>query len=509
MGGSERDIHRRAKKGIRLLLVRQGFLQVFTFLGGVVLARVLSPADFGVFGITTFLVGVLALFADFGMSPALIQRKRELSERDLQVGFTMQQALVLVVVVFVWLAAPWMAGFYPAHAMELEWLVRAMALNLYLGTWRSISAISLERELRYEKLALIEVVESLSYQITAVVLAVMGFEVWSLVAAVLVRSLLGTVLIFRVAPWKVRFVYDPHTTLELLRFGIPFQVHRIVGNVRNWVTPTLVASLIGADAVGFLMWASSNGRKPRNIIQNVVRVSLPHFSRIQDRSEEVTQILRQYVLYFFVLCGGWLALLASMGYPLVEVIYTAKWLPAVPALILYAGLLNLNSVSWIIKTALSGTGRVKYVMYVTMMTTVLSVSLSVGLVLEVGFIGVPVAEVVSMVLTVPVLAYGLLGKRWPSLFTSSLWVLGPLLASVAAGMGVRLLPIPQVAEALLGTVVVVGVYGGMTWLLAPSWLQRRLQGQWVNLKQRLLGRNRSGKDNNVVREKEQSTVAGP
>ena len=86
-----RDVHKRAKEGIRLLLVRQVFLQVFTFAGGIILARVLDPADFGVFGITTFLVNIVALFADFGMTPAPIQRKKDISDHDLQVGFTMNE----------------------------------------------------------------------------------------------------------------------------------------------------------------------------------------------------------------------------------------------------------------------------------------------------------------------------------------------------------------------------------------------------------------------------------
>ncbi len=484
-----RDVHKQARKGIRLLLVRQGFLQVFTFLGGIVLARVLNPADFGLFGITTFLVNILALFADFGMSPALIQRKKEISDRDLQIGFTMKQVLVSVVVVMLWFGAPWLASFYPKDTTALIWLVRAMGFSLYLNTWRSISAIQLERTLRYEKLAVVEVVESLSYQIVAVGMAVFGFGVWSLISAVLMRGLLGTILVYIVAPWKVRLDFDREVALDMLRFGLPFQLHRVVGNVRTWVTPTLVASLIGADAVGFLMWASSNGRKPLTVVQNVVRVSLPHFSRIQDNLPEVKRILSQYVMYFLVFCGAWFAVIAAAGYPVVELVYTAKWLPAVPALILYAGLLNLNAVSWIVKTALSGTGRVKYVMYVTMLTTAISVGLSVALVLTVGFIGVPIAEVVSMVVTVPILARGLGRSSIRRIFLPSAWVLAPLLTAIVAGYGVRLMELNLAGEAVLAAAVTGLAYLGVSWLVGPKWMKKRVLSQKDRVLARVRGRS--------------------
>ncbi len=475
------DVNKKAKKSIRLLLFRQGFLQVFTFLGGIILARVLDPADFGLFGITTFLVNSLALFADFGMSPALIQRKSEISDYDLQVGFTMKQILVSVIVVGLWIGSPWLAAFYPKASLELIWLIRAMAFSLYLNTWRSISSIQLERTLRFEKLAYVEVVEGLSYQIIAVVLAVLGYGVWSLIWAVLARGFLGTILVYVIAPWPIKFVFDRKVSVELLRFGIPFQLHRIIGNVRTWVTPTLVASLIGAHAVGFLMWASSNGRKPLTIVQNVIRVSLPHFSRIQDNLDDIKRILGQYVMYFLILCGAWLAVLSAAGQDIVEVVYTAKWLPAVHALILYALLLNMNAVAWIVKTALTGTGKVKFVMYVTMVTTVISVLLSIGLVYRFGFIGVPIAEVISMVVTVPILTHGLGKRAIRDVFMPSAWVIAPIGLSIGAGMMVLKLPMSQPIVAALGAISTLVTFALITWAASPKWLRDRMRSQIATL----------------------------
>src|SRR5205085_11764105 len=121
------NIHAQARRGIKLLLVRQIFLQIFTFAGGVILARVLGPAQFGLFAIASFWVGILALVGDFGLAPSFIQRRAELTERDLQVGFTLQQMMSTVVVLALLLGAPWVAALYPKAPHETEWLVRALA----------------------------------------------------------------------------------------------------------------------------------------------------------------------------------------------------------------------------------------------------------------------------------------------------------------------------------------------------------------------------------------------
>ena len=490
------DIHKRAKRGIRLLLVRQAFLQIFTFAGGIVLARTLDPADFGIFGVTTFIVNALALLGDFGLAPALIQRKEEITDRDLRVGFTMKQVLVTLVVVGLWAAAPWVVKLYTeapwanpkkaaADAEALVVLVRVLAFNLYLNTWRSMSVLQLERQLNFDRLAWVEVAESILYQTVAVVMALMGYGYWSLIVAVLTRGTFGTVVMYTIAPFPLRFKYDHELALSILRFGIPFQAHRVLGQLRTWVTPTLVASLIGFDAVGFLTWASGNGRKPLVIVQNIVRVSLPHFSRIQDNLEEIRHILARYITYFTLLCGFWLAVIMVAGRDIVEVVYTAKWLPAVPALILYAFLLVLNAMSWITKTALSGTGRVNYVMRVTLFTTIISVSLSIFLVIKVGFIGVPIAEVVSMLLTYPWLLRGLGRRSWRTVLLPSSWVLLPLTVSSLAGYGITLLDVPLAVSGFGAAMVIASVFALTAWLVGPKWLQALVRQKLNQLTKKL------------------------
>ena len=126
------DVHTRAKQGIKLLLGRQVAVQILTFAGGVVLARILGPAQFGLYIISLFLVNTFALLGDFGLASSFLQRKNDLTDRDLQVGFTLQQILTSVIVLALLISAPWLVHLYPKAPPETVWLVRVLAFNLYL-----------------------------------------------------------------------------------------------------------------------------------------------------------------------------------------------------------------------------------------------------------------------------------------------------------------------------------------------------------------------------------------
>ena len=468
------QLHQQAKRGIRLLLGRQVAVQGLTFAGGVILARALQPAQFGLYAIATFLVQILAQFGDFGLAPSLIQRKSELTERDLQVGFTLQQTLIAGVVLLLMFLAPWLAHWYPQAPPETVWLVRALAFTLFLTSWRTMSALQLERSLRYERLARVEIVEALSYQGVAVGLALWEAGVWSLVWATLARGALGTLLIYLAAPWRIRLGFDSRIARSLLRYGVPYQLQALVNNLGGALIPTLVAGVCGAPSVGYLVWASANGNKPLLLVDNIVRISFPHFSRLQDDLGEVERILGRYLNALVAASGLWFVTLLLAGQSLVTWIYTVKWQPALPALLLYSGAVSFHVIVWMMGTALNGTGRVQDATRIVLIRTLCQFALGVPLVLWMGFNGVAVAVVVIEAVSVPITA-SILGPRvWRHVVMPLAWVLLPITAGGVAGLIVRQFPfaLPMGARAVGTTVCVAGAYLACAWFAAPAWMRQ-------------------------------------
>ncbi len=473
------DLGRRAARGIRALIGRQVLIQLVTFGAGIALARALTPAQFGLYFIASFFVATFAIFGDFGFGPSLIQQRDDLRPHDLRVAFTLQLAATTLLVAVLMLVARWLVLLYPHASNAVVWLIRALALQLYLTAFRSLSVLQLERALHYGRVAAIEVCEATVYSAVAVALALAGLGVWSLAIAVLARACVGAGIAYVMAPWRVGLAYDRPTAQRLLKFGLPFQFTGLIQQAGGWLTPVLVGSMLGAAPVGLLTWASSNARKPLMAVESVARVALPHFSRIQDDRREVERVLGRYLHWLLLGSSLWLAAILVSAPGLVPAVYGHKWDSAVPALIVFAGALCVDVVAWLLGTTLFGIGKVAVVARANVYRVVVYVGLGVTLVVTVGFIGAAVAALVSVVATLPVLlrAFGAGSARrilMPLVPTAF-----PSCAGLTAGLAVRLAPAAEPLKSFVAGAACVVIFALVAVLLRLVPL-RKSQGRFAD-----------------------------
>lgn len=479
------DVNERARGGIRLLVGRQAALQLLALTGGIVVARILGPEPLGVFGIAVFVVNLCTIVVDMGMRTALIQHAAQLSERQLTTFFTLQQVLVTVVLLPLLAGAPALTRVYAGSPPELAWLVRLIALDLYVRSWRTLSEIRLERELRYRELTVADLAGSSTYHLVAVVLVLSGFGVKSLGWALVVGNLIRTGWLYRAAPWPIRLAFHGPTARALLRAGGHLQINRIATLVPGWITPTLVGGLLGPQAVGFLVWASTLGWKPLEVLENVVRVALPQFARLQQNLAEVEHVLRRYAALSLYFCGLWFSVLAVAGQDLVRLLYTDQWLPAMPALLVFAGAGMLISVRWLVNAAVIGVGHGRFAAKVSTVAAAIAVIASILLVLRLGIIGVPLGQFLGIALATPWLLRGLRPGAATLVLRASLPILISIAVAILAGGLVLLAPLPSAQRGLVTGAIVSLVYLGVAWAVAAPWLRAAvreeiaLPGRWL------------------------------
>lgn len=402
------ELNHRAKSSVKLMLGRQALLQVLTISGGLILARALTPEMFGIFGIATFFVQTLSLIGDFGLAPSLIQRREELKERDLQVAFTLQQILLSTVAIIIWSGAPYFLQIYPdLGSDEITWLIRALAITLFLQSWRSLSVLQMERRLDFKKVALVEIVEAISYQGIAVGLALSGWGVWSLVSATLARGVLGTVIAYVASPWPIRLAWDAQKAREILSFGIPFQAGAILNSATGWVTPLAVGTMIGPAGIGFLAWAAATGGKPQLLIGSIIRVAFPHLARLQNDQRSLARAFDRYLYVSAGASGIWLVLIVVSAAEITPIVYTSQWVPAIPALRLYAALLPISMLAWTAGTLLRSTGFVSYNLRVLAISSIATIIASASLITTLGILAVPVGAFFGGLLKLFAFAYRL------------------------------------------------------------------------------------------------------
>lgn len=386
------ELKRKSFIGIGSLIKRQAIVRSLSFLANVALARLLVPEVFGVYAIILFVVQFFSAFGDVGLGAALIQKHGDLTREELSSTFWLQQLLVWTVACAAFFAAPLVLDLYPALPRYGVWLVRAMCASLVLTSLKTIPAILMERKLDFERIALVDIVETAVFYAAAILMALAGFEVWSFITAALLRSFAGTALIYALSDWAPSWRFEYSAVRELVRFGLPYQGNSILGFVKDAVAPLFVGMYCGAAGVGFVNWAKTFAFTPLLLSEAFGRVAFPAFSRIQaDRdllAKAIERSIRSITLIMFpVTC-----LLISLGPEIIRVLFTEKWLPALWAYYFYCTSPLVIGVVLPMYSAILSLGKSGVILKMTSVLLVLEWGAGVPFVMAFGFNGIAFSQ---------------------------------------------------------------------------------------------------------------------
>ncbi|MGZ3423100.1 MAG: oligosaccharide flippase family protein [Polyangiales bacterium] len=369
-------LEKRARFGTIALAIRMVLLQVAVLVGGVALRRKLDPADFGAFAIVQFALAFLAFFGDAGLGGALIQKEEEPTQRELASVWWLQIGLSLVVVLVVMVGAPLFVSFWPdLRAREGVWVFRALAIDLLFTSIRAVPAVLMERHLQFGRLSALEVILSVAFYGTAVFLAFHGFGVMALAWAVVAQGALGVVGAFALRPWRPSFIYDKAALQPIVRFGATYQLKNVVGFLSSAIAPVYGGRALGQKNLGYLNWAQETAFFPLRIVELVSRVSFPLYSRLQKDpkafAEHFGRAIRISALGTMLIIG----ILGGIGPSVVQLIYTTKWMPALPYVYVFAAAISIGFITPLLAPLLDALGRPQTTLRLSILTTILLVVL--------------------------------------------------------------------------------------------------------------------------------------
>lgn len=382
----------RAVKGVVVLTGRTFLLSIISLAATGFLAVFLEPAQFGVFFIVSAVVNFLAYFSDIGLAAALIQKKEKISDLDLKTTFTIQQVLVIALLLVLFFAGPFFSGI-SSLTVDGRMLLYALGVSFFLSSLKTIPSVLIERDLEFGKLVLPQVLENLVYNVTAVVLAWQGFGVLSFAWAVLARGVIGLIAIYVLRPWRPGFAFSRVSLKKLLSFGVPYQANALLATLKDDGITIALGGILGPAGVGLLGWAQKWGQAPlRFFMDHVIKVTFPAFSRMQDAKEQLKRSVDRSIFFICFLVFPSLAGLLVLAPILVQIIPRyEKWAPALIPL----GLIAINTVFAAVTTQLTNLlnsiGRVKTTFKLMVMWTVLTWALVPVLAIKYGVSGAAAA----------------------------------------------------------------------------------------------------------------------
>jgi O-antigen/teichoic acid export membrane protein len=399
-------VQARALSGVLSLLGREVVIRVMSVGGAVVLSRFLSPVEYGLFGIATFVVGIVALFSELGLGAAFIRRKEEVTDKELNAMFTLQLAFVSALAGGLFLLAPAVAGLYDVPAVE--WLIRALAVNVIVASLRSVPVVVAERNLNYRPIALADVVGQFSYWLVAISGAVLGLGVWSLVLAVSVSGLAGSAALYIRTAWRPTLDFNWRPLKESVRYGLLYQSQSVASFVKDTMVPAIGGPVFGPLAVGYLAWAVQLTAMPLILGQLVSRVCYPALGRLQNDRKAFIAMLEAALAWTYRLSLPVFAVLVGLAPRIIEHIFTSKWLPAEPSIYLLTINMVLGIGTGIFVAALYSLGRGGSVLRVTGAWAGLTwVSAILMITLGLGFEAIAAAYAVGTAIAFPVMIYEL------------------------------------------------------------------------------------------------------
>ena len=357
----------------------------------VVLARLLTPADYGMAGMAFIFSGLATIFSDLALGGALVQR-REVTEEDRSTVFWGSLAFSFVVAGICVALSPLVADFFGKQ--EVEKLVAVMAISVPLSALTTTQVALLLRQLAYRSLEIRQMLAILSGAVAALVFAAAGFGPWAIVVNSLVASAVSTLLVWRFSSWRPRFVFSFARLRDLSPFGLRLFGLRLMNYANLNVDNLLVGRFAGAAALGVYSLAYNVMFTPMIRIANPISsVVYPALARMQDDMPRMRRAwLRSKRMSASLLAPAFLIAIVTAPV-LVPVLFGPQWHEAVPViqLLAVAGVAHsLVTLNW---TVLQGTGRMKVAFRLGLLVSAMTVaSFAVGV--RWGAVGVAAAYAV-------------------------------------------------------------------------------------------------------------------
>lgn len=307
----------------------QTFATILAWAANLLLARLLSRRDFGVYAICSVWVGVGSVLGDGGLGAALLRRKEEPTQRELQTALTTLLVISSTMAVALFALAPWLAA--RAHLTPSEGTVmRALAPMFLVGALRVVPYVKLERALSFSRIARIELIASTVRHAGAIALAFVGMGPWALVAANLASSALQLTLAYRAAPGWPGLGLDLPALRALFSYGGRVQALAICAYIKDNISGALLGNVLGPVSVGVFDFGLKYIQIPVLAVNSLARVQLPVYARLQARDPilhaSVLGALRSATVLGVPLLVG-----LSFGAPwIIPKLYDPKWAPSYP-----------------------------------------------------------------------------------------------------------------------------------------------------------------------------------
>lgn len=313
--------------GVAWNFVEKVLMKGASFVIGIILARLLSPSDFGLIGMLAIFVAISNVFIEGGLAKALIQRKN-CQDIDFSTAFVSNVGMSLIIYVVLFLSAPMIADFY--NEPILIDLTRILSLNFILGSFNIVQRAKLMANVDFKSLAQINVISTIVSGTIGISMAYYGCGVWSLVGQTLCATIVLLILFPFYSKWRPSIKFSKDSFRQLFGFGSKLMATGAYSVILNNLSTICIGRYYKSSQLGFYTRASQFSEIISSTLFDVLgNVTFPVLSHLQDDHEKMLLVYRKSLFLMAMIIFPMMILCALLSRPMVVILLTEKWLPCV------------------------------------------------------------------------------------------------------------------------------------------------------------------------------------
>lgn len=301
--------------------------QGVSFIVSIVLARMLTPEDYGLIAVVTVITSILNVFIDSGMANALIQKK-DADELDFSSVFFFNIIFCLILYICLFLAAPGIAKLY--HAEELVAVVRVLGLSLVIAGIKNTQMSYVSRTMQFKRFFFATLGGTVVAAIVGIVMAYMGFGAWALITQQLVNSMIDTLILWFTVRWRPKLVFSVGRLRTLLSFGWKILASNLLETIYNNIRTIIIGVVYSSKDLGLYNKGKSfPWLVIENINSSINSVLLPAMSSKQDDTKTLKSMTQRSIKMSIYIMAPIMMGLCFVATPLIRLLLTEKWLPCI------------------------------------------------------------------------------------------------------------------------------------------------------------------------------------
>lgn len=384
------------RKALMLSLGQRYTALLLQFVSTVIIARLLSPAEVGIFSISAALIAIAHTMRDFGLGDYIIQEK-ELDAEKVNTAFTITVVIGVCLAIVLMVAAPFFASIYKEDGLRR--VMQVLALNFALLPFASISFAILSRDMRFDTIFIIQTVAGITQSVATIILAWRGHSYMSLAWGALISNISTLIMLRLLSRNKFTLRLRFRGLREIGRFGATSAAANLINEMGRNAHEFVIGYTIGFAAVGLLNKASGLlDTFHLAITQAASRVLLPTFSSRHHANFSVADDYGRTAQIYTALAWPFFGLCAILAYPMITLLFGEKWMESAPLVQITAIAASIYATYSFAPQVLTATGHV-------------------GLKLKANVIGVPI----QVILMAAASLVSLTAVAWTATLTTTLW----------------------------------------------------------------------------------------